>query len=92
MSETIVIISPPVPIKQVVTLAQQGPPGPPSMPFMQNFTNSSSVLVNHNLGHYPSVTVLDTAGTVYLCAVSNLSLNSCVVSMAEAMTGTVSCL
>lgn len=47
--------------------------------------------IQHDLGRKPSVSVMDTAGTVYLCNIRHLSDNACTVSLATAMNGTATC-
>lgn len=44
-------------------------------------------IINHNLGKYPSVTVVDSAGTRFECETHYLNENTCVVNMSVAMSG-----
>ena len=43
--------------------------------------------INHNLGKYPSVTVIDTAGTVFTAAVDYIDENNCIVHINGATKG-----
>lgn len=52
---------------------------------------AASWYVNHNLGKYPSVTVLDSAKTEVEGAVEHLSINSLVVSFTNAFAGSATC-
>ena len=92
MADLKVIVQEPGPVS-LVQVAIQGPPGPPGtdVNFTQSFFETASVLVEHYLGKLPSVMVLDTAGTTYLCEVQHHNLNTCTVTMAQPMTGTVIC-
>lgn len=47
--------------------------------------------VNHDLGRYPSVAVLDSAGSQIEVAVSHQSLNVVVLTLAYAISGTADC-
>lgn len=44
--------------------------------------------INHNLNRYPSVTVVDTLGTVVNCEVTYLDKNNCVLTMNAPFKGT----
>lgn len=73
----------------------RGPQGPPGtggdLNFTQSFTSTTSVTVNHNLGKYPSVTVIDSAGDECEGLVDHISVNSLTVSFSAAFSGTVIC-
>lgn len=43
--------------------------------------------VTHNLGRYPSVTVIDTGGNVVLTQVSHLSINQLQIDVSAAFSG-----
>jgi hypothetical protein len=47
--------------------------------------------VNHNLGKYPSVTVIDSAGDICEGSVDNLSKNSLTVTFSAPFSGSVIC-
>lgn len=71
---------------EVITVGIQGPPGPPgpSSPgqtytFNQG-TPAATWTIAHNLGQYPSVTVVDSGGTVVGGDVEYIDLNNLVVS------------
>ena len=81
---------------QVVTIGIQGPVGPqgpagPATPgttyvFEQN-TPATTWTIVHNLGQYPSVTVVDSGGSVVIGAVDYIDTNTCVVSFTMAFGG-----
>ena len=95
-------VSPP-PSVSVVTLAQQGPsgapgpqgpPGPegPQGPSGANYlhtqsTASSTWVVNHNLGIFPRVTVLDDGGNEVLAGVTHTSENQVVIQFGAPFSG-----
>lgn len=68
-SVRIVVVEEPVKILTVGIQGPQGPPGPASPGttyiYSQN-TPSTTWTIAHNLGQYPSVTVVDSGGTVVL--------------------------
>lgn len=51
---------------------------------------SAEWIVSHNLGRYPSVTVLDSAGSVVLGTVVNDSLNNCRIQFSVPFSGKAS--
>lgn len=69
----------------------QGDPGSGDLTYSQAFTVASSVTVTHNLGKYPSVMVIDSAGDEVEGAVEHTSANELVVTFAAAFSGTVYC-
>lgn len=84
----------------------QGPSGPPGAPgpkgdpgdsgsalstFTQAFTGQASVTVAHNLGRYPSVVVVDTAGDEVYGDVHYDTMNQLTVVFSSATGGTVYC-
>jgi hypothetical protein len=79
----------------VLSIAEQGPAGPPGESgdanFTQNFSVTTSVTVTHNLGKYPSVTVLDSAGDECEGSVDHLSINQLVVTFSAPFSGIVVC-
>lgn len=56
-------------------------------PFVQSAPSTSWVIV-HNLNTYPSVTVVDSAGSLVIGEVFYNSLNQCTLTFAGAMSGT----
>lgn len=48
---------------------------------------SSEWTINHNLGKFPSVTVVDSAGNVFFSVVKYINKNTCVVTMNAPMNG-----
>lgn len=59
--------------------------------FSQPFTAVNSIMVTHNLGKRPSITVVDTAGTVGVASVFYIDDNSCLVTMTIPTSGTIYC-
>lgn len=59
--------------------------------FSQEFNAVNSILVTHNLGKRPSITVVDTAGTVGVASVFYINDNSCLVTMTIPTSGTIYC-
>jgi hypothetical protein len=53
----------------------------------QQMTPSTKWTINHNLGRYPSVSVIDSAGNVVYGDVKHLSLNSVQIEFAHAFGG-----
>ena len=43
--------------------------------------SSAEWIINHNLGKYPTVTVVDSAGTEVVCEVTHVDTNTCIVTM-----------
>lgn len=59
--------------------------------FVFNFTNQSTIVVNHNLGKYPSVQVVDSAGDDVELDIEYNDLNTLTLTASAAFTGTVYC-
>lgn len=59
--------------------------------YQQAFSGVSSVTVNHNLGKYPSVRVVDSGGTEYEVKIVHNSLNQLVASWNTNFTGKIFC-
>jgi len=59
--------------------------------FSQPFTSQSVVTVTHNLGKFPAVTVLDTAGDECVGDVVQVSMDQLVVSFSAPFSGVVYC-
>lgn len=59
--------------------------------FTQAFTSASAVVVTHNLGKRPAVTVLDSANDEVEGEVEHLSTNQLVVSFSAPFSGMVVC-
>lgn len=51
-------------------------------------TASTVWVVVHNLGYYPTVTLIDSTGKVFDADISNTSLNQLVITVSEAVAGT----
>lgn len=56
-----------------------------------SFTTFAAGVVTHNLGKYPAVTVVDTAGDEVIGDVSYDSVNQLTVTFSSATGGTVYC-
>lgn len=92
MSEQVIVENE---IVTIVSVGEQGPPGPPGASgdkhYEQSFTNQSSVTVDHNLGKFPSVTVIDTANDEVEGSVDHISINQVIVSFSASFSGKVVC-
>jgi hypothetical protein len=82
----------------VISVGIQGPAGPQGIPgsggdktFTQAFASVSSVTVTHNLGKYPAVSVLDSAGDECEGDVDHLSVNQFTVTFSAPFSGSVIC-
>lgn len=81
-------------VPSVVSIAEQGPMGPSGngdKTFEQDFAGLSIVTVTHNLGKYPSVTVIDSAGDECEGAVDHQSINQLTVTFSAPFNGSVIC-
>jgi len=63
----------------------------PKLNHTQDFINTNTVLVNHGLNRYPSVTVVDTAKTEFGVEIQHIDENSLTVMMTLPMSGKVFC-
>lgn len=59
--------------------------------YIQPFTAVSTVSVTHNLGKYPAVTVIDSAGDECVGSVNHVSTNQLTVNFSASFSGTVYC-
>lgn len=59
--------------------------------YTADFTNQTSYTVNHNLGKYPAVTVIDSAGDEVIGDVEYLDLNTLRVVFSAPLSGRVTC-
>jgi hypothetical protein len=64
----------------------RGPAGAEAYVYNQN-TPASNWTINHNLGYYPSVEVINTAGQEVDCGVQHVSTNQVILSFSPAMAG-----
>jgi len=53
------------------------------------FTNKTGVVINHNFGKYPSVTVTDASGEEITGEVIHDTLNQCTINFNTAISGTI---
>jgi hypothetical protein len=68
----------------------QGDPGEDAN-FVYPFTNESTVVVEHNLGKYPSTTVIDSADDEVEGRVTHDSINQLTLTFTASFTGKVIC-
>lgn len=69
-----------------------GPPGPAGVTYTHTqATPSSSWSVEHGLGYYPSITVIDSDGRVVYADVQHTGVNNAVIIFPAPTTGTASC-
>jgi hypothetical protein len=84
-------ISPPV-VALNPTIGTEGEPGPPGSGDLNTSatwnTPETSVTITHNLGKYPSVTVVDSAGTLVVAGVTYPSLNVVQLAFSAPFSGT----
>lgn len=52
-----------------------------------NFTNQSTIIVEHGLKKYPSVTIVDSNGEVVIGDVDYNNINKATISLSEPLTG-----
>lgn len=78
---------------EVVEVARQGPPGldGSGASVEQSFTDESEVLVNHNLGHFPTVSLMTLGGVEIEAEVVNNSINQLTVYFVVPMSGHIRC-
>jgi hypothetical protein len=79
-------------VTQIVSVAQQGPMGPPGSASTAVFPFAVPALtwtVAHFLGRYPAVTILDTANEVILATYQYVDRNVIEVSFGAPTNGTV---
>lgn len=75
----------------------QGPQGPPgdstaTLSYVHHQDVASDYWeVHHNLGYHPAVTVIDSAGTEWDCAVTRVDDNTLIIEMAYAFSGKAYC-
>lgn len=43
--------------------------------------SSAEWIINHNLGKYPTATVVDSAGTEVVCEITHIDTNTCIITM-----------
>lgn len=73
----------------------QGPTGAPGsggdLSFEMDFVSQTTVTVHHNLGKYPAVVVIDSAGDLCEGFVDHQSVNTLVVTFSATFSGSVIC-
>lgn len=76
----------------IATIGLQGPAGPAGSGVDLHYTHTQSVAsatwnVVHNLGKFPSVSVVDSAGNMWVSDVYYINANSLTISFAAAFGG-----
>ena len=56
-----------------------------------NFTNQSSVSVEHNLSKRPAVTIIDSSGDEVEGSITHLSTSALEITFSASLTGTIFC-
>lgn len=69
----------------------QGPTGSGDLSYEMDFIAQSLITVNHNLGKYPSTTVIDSAGDLCEGFVDHLSKNTLTILFSASFSGSVIC-
>lgn len=71
----------------------QGPPGSDAEDknFVQEFTNSSEVTVDHSLNKFPAVTITNSAGDEVEGEVEHVSVNQLIARFSASFTGKLVC-
>ncbi len=98
ITETIAIPSPTLDLVEIAEQGPAGPPGadgavgPPGPPGGASYTHNQMVpaadwTITHGLGRYPSVTVVDSAGTTVHGDVDYLSTNQIAIHFTAAFGG-----
>lgn len=85
-------LEPDVRVINVLVGAMQGPPGPPGPPGGDTFTHTqdaaaSTWIITHGLGRFPSVSVVDSAGSVVLGSVKYTSDSVVRIEFSAAFSG-----
>lgn len=98
VAETIEVPSPALDLVEVAAQGPAGPPGaagasgPPGPPGGSSYTHTQAVpaadwAISHNLARYPSVTVIDSAGSTVIGDVEYLTNNAIAIHFAAAFGG-----
>lgn len=59
--------------------------------YEEEFTAAAVWTINHNLGFYPSIVIMDASGNVMLSPTQHTSKNTTVITHSSPLTGSVSC-
>lgn len=59
--------------------------------YTQSFTFVDTIVVNHGLGKYPAVTIIDTTGDEVVGAVDHNTINQCTVTFSSETSGVIIC-
>ena len=75
-------------IVSVISIAEQGPVGPAAETYIHNQASASATwTITHNLDQYPSVTVVDSAGSVVIGNIFYASEDQIVISFSGSFAG-----
>lgn len=74
-----------------VSVEEICPPGGAIQSFEQSFSESTSWIINHNLGRRPTVTLLTQGGSEMVAEVLHVSPNQVVAYFASPIAGSVRC-
>ena len=69
----------------------KGDAGESDKNYEQSFTNQSSIVINHSLNKFPSVTIKDSAGDEVEGSVEHLTKNNIKLTFSSSFTGMVIC-
>lgn len=78
-------------LQQTGRRGPQGETGVSDKHFAQDFTNTASVVVAHNLGKKPAVTIMNSAGDEVIGNVNFINDNSLLVTFSSSFTGQITC-
>lgn len=73
---------------QIISVAEQGPSGPPVETYVHDQAAPSSTwVIQHSLDRYPSATVVDSAGNTIICDVQYDSVDQIIIRFSAAFSG-----
>lgn len=59
--------------------------------YVESFTNQNTITVTHNMGKYPSVTVINSAGDEVIGDIEHISVNQLTASFSSGFSGKITC-
>ena len=59
--------------------------------YVESFTNKNTVTVTHNMGKYPSVTVINSAGDEVIGDIEHISVNQLTANFSSGFSGKITC-
>lgn len=89
-------IGPPGPQGDPGIPGEPGPPGPPGSGGDLHYLHTQNVasdtwIIYHNLGKYPAIQIIDSAGTIVEGEVEHIDTNTSIVTFSVQFGGTASC-